>query len=293
MLGVGEGGGVLALGIPSCPYLGDLLIDLRRVAALAVWVLHRCKLQHAHAKAVHIHLLIILLLIQFWRHELRVARRAAGSQQASMSASRKGEQTSSPRAPAGECCFKQASQHGKVACYAHLRRAEHTLRRGEAAPERSQSQVADLDDATRAIYKDVVALEVAVDDGRVVCMQIHQSLQNLPCPPLEHLLVDVLVLLAVPAASTGGTGPPPHVLQGKICAAAAVRGGSHAQLNSTLQSDTTTAIGCCHNLATRIAMGCTAQGGRVGKVVGGGPSRGAGWVGGKRCAPRTGAMCRT
>jgi hypothetical protein len=94
MLGVREGGGVLALGIPSCPYLGDLLIDLRRVAALAVWVLHRCKLQHAHAKAVHIHLLIILLLIQFWRHELRVARRAAGSQQASMSASRKGEQTS-------------------------------------------------------------------------------------------------------------------------------------------------------------------------------------------------------
>lgn len=39
-----------------------------------------------------------------------------------------------------------------------------------------------------------------MDDGRLVRMQVHQALQNLPGPPLQHLLVNVLVLLAVPTA---------------------------------------------------------------------------------------------
>lgn len=38
-----------------------------------------------------------------------------------------------------------------------------------------------------------------VDDGRVVRMQVHQPLQDLPCPALEHLFINGLVLLAVPA----------------------------------------------------------------------------------------------
>jgi len=38
------------------PHLRDLLVDLRRVLALAVGILHGGQLQHAHPKAVHIDL---------------------------------------------------------------------------------------------------------------------------------------------------------------------------------------------------------------------------------------------
>ena len=57
---------------------------------------------------------------------------------------------------------------------------------------------------TRAVDEDVVALEVAVDDGRAVAVQVHQAAQDLVGPPLHHLLVNVLVPLAVPAG--GGRG---------------------------------------------------------------------------------------
>ncbi len=36
-----------------------------------------------------------------------------------------------------------------------------------------------------------------MDDGRVVRVQVHQALQHLPRPALQHLLVDLLVLFAV------------------------------------------------------------------------------------------------
>lgn len=54
----------------AVPHLRDLLVDLCCIPALAVWVLHGGQLQHAHAKAVNVHLLIILLLVQLRSHEL-------------------------------------------------------------------------------------------------------------------------------------------------------------------------------------------------------------------------------
>jgi hypothetical protein len=57
-----------------------------------------------------------------------------------------------------------------------------------------------------------------VDDGWLMSMQVHQPLQDLPGPALEHLLINVLVLLAVPAhnssTSSGAvyaTGFIPHM----------------------------------------------------------------------------------
>lgn len=78
-------------------------------------------------------------------------------------------------------------------------RTQHRLRRSAGAQQSCQSQVADLDDPFRAIDEDVVTFEVTVDDGRVVAVQIYQAAQNLPCPTLQHLVVDHLVPLAVPA----------------------------------------------------------------------------------------------
>jgi hypothetical protein len=54
-------------------HLGDLPIDLCRVGALAVGVLHGGQLQQAHAKAVHVHQLVVLLLVQLRGHKLRGA----------------------------------------------------------------------------------------------------------------------------------------------------------------------------------------------------------------------------
>jgi hypothetical protein len=77
---------------------------------------------------------------------------------------------------------------------------QHALRRGQPPPQRGQAQVPNLDLAAGAVDKDVIAFEVAVDDGGVVRMQVHQPLQDLPRPAPQHLLINVLVLLAVPAA---------------------------------------------------------------------------------------------
>jgi hypothetical protein len=46
---------------------------------------------------------------------------------------------------------------------------------------------------------DRASLQVAVDNGRRVAVQVHQAAQDLPRPPLQHLLVDLPVPLAVPA----------------------------------------------------------------------------------------------
>lgn len=37
-----------------------------------------------------------------------------------------------------------------------------------------------------------------MDDGRAVAVQVNQAAQDLPRPALDHLLINVLVLLAVP-----------------------------------------------------------------------------------------------
>lgn len=42
-----------------------------------------------------------------------------------------------------------------------------------------------------------------MDDGWVVAVQIDQAAQNLPRPALDHLLINVLVALAVPAGEKG------------------------------------------------------------------------------------------
>lgn len=86
------------------------------------------------------------------------------------------------------------------ACVQRRRRTEDTLGRRLVLDERSKAQVADLDDARAAVDKDIIALEVAVDNGRVVTVQVHQALQHLPGPALEDTLRDLLVLLTVPVA---------------------------------------------------------------------------------------------
>lgn len=40
-----------------------------------------------------------------------------------------------------------------------------------------------------------------MDDSRIMGMKVHQALQDLPRPPLQHLFINVLVLLAVPEAT--------------------------------------------------------------------------------------------
>ena len=57
---------------------GDLAVDLRRVFALGVGVLQGGQLQQAHAEAVHVHALVILLLVQLGSHELGGACTSAG-----------------------------------------------------------------------------------------------------------------------------------------------------------------------------------------------------------------------
>jgi hypothetical protein len=54
--------------------------------------------------------------------------------------------------------------------------------------ERSEAEIANLDDTRAAVDKDVVTLEVAVNDGWVVTVQVDQALQHLPGPALEDAL---------------------------------------------------------------------------------------------------------
>lgn len=56
-----------------------------------------------------------------------------------------------------------------------------------AMADNSKTEVTNLELSVVAVDKDVVALEVAVDDGRVVGMEVDESLQNLAAPRLEDL----------------------------------------------------------------------------------------------------------
>ena len=87
---------------------------------------------------------------------------------------------------------------------------KHTLGRCTRSQHRRQPKIANLDDALAAVNEYVVGLEVAVDDGRSVAVQIDEPAQNLPGPPLEDLRIDVLVPLAVPAAPAPSSVPNQH-----------------------------------------------------------------------------------
>ena len=70
---------------------------------------------------------------------------------------------------------------------------------GEGGPlERGQSQVSDLDGAGGAGDEDVVALEVAVDDGRGPGVQEVETFQDLTTPAPQHLGLHHLEALQVP-----------------------------------------------------------------------------------------------
>ena len=56
----------------------------------------------------------------------------------------------------------------------NVNRTEHGLWRSAGTQQRGQAEVADLDDSLSAVDEDVVALQVAVDDGRVVAVEVDQ-----------------------------------------------------------------------------------------------------------------------
>lgn len=78
---------------------------------------------------------------------------------------------------------------------------------GEGRPhERGQPQVADLHGAGGAGDKDVVALEVAVHDGRGAGVQKLQPLQDLSAPAAQHFGFHYFKALQVPAQHEQGRG---------------------------------------------------------------------------------------
>lgn len=59
-------------------------------------------------------------------------------------------------------------------------------RGGEASWQQGfQPQVSDCDLAAVAVDVDLVAPQVSMDDGRILAVQIVQTQQHLPCPPLR------------------------------------------------------------------------------------------------------------
>lgn len=66
------------------------------------------------------------------------------------------------------------------------------------AEDGGQTKVADLDLALVAVHEDVVTLEVPVDDGRIVAVQVQQAAENLPAPVLHRPYVHPPVSLPVP-----------------------------------------------------------------------------------------------
>ena len=109
--------------------LGDALEDLRWVSAFAVRTLVRDQLDDAHAERVDVHALVVVLVVELGRHELRGANHRLGP---------------------------VVVQHG------------------------GQSEVPDLHLALVLVDEDVVALQVAVHDGRVVRVEVVQAPQDLP-----------------------------------------------------------------------------------------------------------------
>lgn len=90
----------------------------------------------------------------------------------------------------------------QVASWWRIGRTKHRLWCSAGAQQGGETQVADLDHPLRTIDEDVVTLEISVDNGRVVAVQVYQAAENLPSPALQNLVINNLVPLAVPA-STG------------------------------------------------------------------------------------------
>lgn len=78
-----------------------------------------------------------------------------------------------------------------------LRRTNDTLGK-RALFERSQAQVTDLHLSRLASHEQVVALEIAMDDGRRSRVQVGQALQDLRGEVLNHLEPFRFVLLLEP-----------------------------------------------------------------------------------------------
>jgi len=66
------------------------------------------------------------------------------------------------------------------------------------AEDGREAEVANLDLALVAVHEDVVTLEVPVDDGRIVAVQIQQAAEDLPAPVLHRPYVHPPVPLPVP-----------------------------------------------------------------------------------------------
>ena len=66
------------------------------------------------------------------------------------------------------------------------------------AEDGREAEVANLDVALVAVHEDVVTLEVPVDDGRIVAVQIQQAAEDLPAPVLHRPYVHPPVPLPVP-----------------------------------------------------------------------------------------------
>jgi hypothetical protein len=54
------------------------------------------------------------------------------------------------------------------------------------AEDGGESEVADLDITLVTIHEDVVALEVPVDDGWIMAVQVEQAAEDLPAPVLHR-----------------------------------------------------------------------------------------------------------
>ena len=64
---------------------------------------------------------------------------------------------------------------------------------------RSEAKIANFDFPLVTIDKDIVTLEISVDDWRVMTMEIEKPSQDLPAPMLHCPNVHSLVLLPVPS----------------------------------------------------------------------------------------------
>jgi hypothetical protein len=69
------------------------------------------------------------------------------------------------------------------------------------AEDGGETEVANLDLSLVAVHEDVVTLEVPVDDGRIVAMQVQQAAEDLPAPVLHRPYVHPPVPLPVPKSS--------------------------------------------------------------------------------------------
>lgn len=82
----------------------------------------------------------------------------------------------------------------------HELRGANTVGMGEGgvAEDGGEAKVADLDLAGVAVDEDVVALEVAVDYGGIVAVEVGEGAEDLAAPGLESAEADTGVALAVP-----------------------------------------------------------------------------------------------